>query len=207
MGRKNRLSAAADHARRSELGATPAGDFEVDSLGPDSYAVDTSRDALVEPGAAELPLGRSADPVIDASLSRNRLPQDETSGAALLGDAEEPRSLSEVDLALGDVWSSSPDEAPQSEGYDAVSPEDLGAVWIERATQTSSEHRSHASPAEELSPLEDLMSQGSRDSARAADDRDEDLFDEEASQDEAPSEDEEIADEDLDPAPAPKSRP
>ncbi len=205
MGRKNRLSAA-DHARRSELGATRAGDVEADSLGPRSSAVDTSRDALIEPDAAELPLGRSADPVIDASLSRSRLPQDETSGATLLGDAEEPRSLSEVDLALGDVWSSSPDEAPRSEGYDAVSPEDLGAVWIERATQTSSEHRSHASPAEDLSPLADLMSQGSRDSARAADDRDEDLLDEEALQDEAPSAEEEIADDDLDPRSASQSR-
>lgn len=135
-------------------------------------AVDTSRASLVEPESAELPIGRSADPAIDASLSRSRLPQDETSGAALLAEHEPLPHRRDIDLALDDVWSATPGiaEPEQSEGYDAVIPEDMGAVWIERATETTHEHRPHASDPSDIPQLEDLVSQGTIDSSRGLDD-------------------------------------
>lgn len=151
---------------------------------PHLTAVDTSRASLVEPESAELPIGRSADPAIDAALSRSRLPQDETSGAALLAEHELPLNRRDIDLALDDVWSATPGiaEPEQSEGYDAVLPEDMGAVWIERATETTHEHRPHASDPSDIPALEDLVSQGTIDSSRGLDedeiDEDEDEIDE-----------------------------
>jgi hypothetical protein len=146
-------------------------------------------DTLIERDSAELPIGRSADPDIDMSLSHDAR-QDETSGASLLteptSDEPAPRSA-DIDLALDDVWSSTPGiaEPEQSEGYDAVLPEDLGTVWIQRATQTTHEERPHASDATETPRLEDLISQASLESSRALDDDDDD----------------EIADDDLDEGP------
>ena len=144
---------------------------------------------LIEPESAELPIGRSADPEIDAALSRNRLPQDDTSGAALLAEPERERR-SDFDLALDDVWSSTPGiaEPEQSEGYDAVIPEDMGAVWIERATQTTHEHRPHTSDPSDNPDLEDLVSQATRNASRALEDEDEDDIDEDALDADAPDE-------------------
>jgi hypothetical protein len=123
---------------------------------------------LVEPESAELPLGASADPDIDHTLSRSHLPQDATSGGALLGDLE-TRSEREPTDALDEVWNSAPD-AEQTEGYDAVEPENLGAVWLERATQTTHDERAHVSDPNEIPNLEALtMSEGSVMSARAPD--------------------------------------
>jgi hypothetical protein len=121
-------------------------------------AVDTSREHMVEPERAELPVGRSADPAIDEALSRSWSAHDETSGAALLTD-DEPRSQRRFgDMSLDDVWNAMPgfSEGEQSEGYDAVSPEDMGAVWLERATQTTHEGNPHASDPNDLPPLDQL---------------------------------------------------
>lgn len=134
-------------------------------------------DTLIERDSAELPIGRSADPDIDMSLSRDAR-QSETSGASLLtdldGDEPAPRSR-DIDLALDDVWSSTPGiaEPEQSEGYDAVLPEDLGSVWIQRATQTTHDERPHASDPSDTPRLEDLISQASLESSRALDEEDE----------------------------------
>ncbi|HYP89902.1 MAG TPA: hypothetical protein VEQ59_17155 [Polyangiaceae bacterium] len=148
--------------------------------------VNTSSDALIEPESAELPLGRSADPEVDAALSRTRLPQEDTSGAALQAEripfAEEPN-----DGSLDDIWNadSGLDELPtQSEDYDAVNPESLGGVWLERATQTTHAHRSH-SDVSELEQLEGLtVSEATLNSSGFAEegaeaDKDEDEDDEE----------------------------
>jgi hypothetical protein len=131
------------------------------------------RSQLVEPESAELPIGASADPDIDHSLSRSYLPQDATSGSALLGDVEPRGELLATDASLDDVWNAMPGlvGGEQTEGYDAVQPEDLGAVWLERATQTTHEDRPHASDPFDVPNLDALtVSEGSRLSARALDD-------------------------------------
>jgi hypothetical protein len=143
---------------------------------------------LVEPESAELPLGVSADPDIDDTLSRSHLPQDSTSGGALLGEVEERAELDASDASLDDVWNAMPGlvGGEQTEGYDAVQPEDLGAVWLERATQTTHDERPHASDPNEVPNLDALaMSEGSVLSARAPD--------------EIAEEEEEIGDDDLGP--------
>jgi hypothetical protein len=144
---------------------------------------------MIEPESAELPLGRSADPEIDASLSHGVEPG-ETSGASLRAEYDAAPRSGDIDLALDDIWSSTPGiaEPEQSEGYDAVLPEDLGAVWIQRATQTTHEDRPHASDPNDLPDLDALVSQASLVSSGTLDDEglDED--------------DNEIADDDLDDA-------
>lgn len=150
--------------------------------------------SLLEPESAELPIGRSADPEIDESLSRRYLPQDETSGAALLGDLEPSPESDAGDASLDEVWNSMPGlvGGEQTEGYDAVQPEDLGAVWLERATQTTHDERPHLSDPNDVPNLDALvMSEASRTSARALDD-----IDEEDGEDE--EEDEAIEDDALD---------
>jgi hypothetical protein len=121
--------------------------------------VSTDADERVEPESAELPIGRSADPAIDDALSRRLLPQDDTSGAALLAGSEPFANESTTDASLDEVWNSLPGiaEGEQSEGYDAVTPEDLGAVWLERATQTTHENRPHGSDPNDVPDLENLL--------------------------------------------------
>ena len=159
------------------------GELKSSGLSSDRYSdirdlspADTSRESMIEPESAELPIGRSADPDIDWALSRTRLPQDDTTGAALFAEPEtESRSRrSDVDLALDDVWSSTPGiaEPEQSEGYDAVLPEDLGAVWIERATQTTHEHRPRESDPNEVPQLEELVSQSTYTASHSRDEGD-----------------------------------
>ena len=136
---------------------------------------------LVEPESAELPIGRSADPEIDASLSRHLLPQDETTGAALMAEPESMSDATPSDAALDEIWNSLPGfaEGEQTEGYDAVTPEDLGAVWLERATQTTHEHLPHASDPSDTPTLESLgISEASIASSRSPDEEDEDEMDE-----------------------------
>jgi hypothetical protein len=139
-------------------------------------AVDASREHMIEPDSAELPIGRSADPAIDVALSRTG--QDETSGGALLAEPapRDRRSFSES--SLDEVWNAMPGfaEDAQSEGYDAVEPEDLGAVWLERATQTTHDARPHASDPNDLPALDEMV----------------------FSRDEDDEDDEEIEDDDLD---------
>lgn len=163
---------------------------EIRDLSP----ADSSRESMVEPESLELPIGRSADPDIDWALSRNRLSQDDTTGGALLSEPESRGRRSDIDLALDDVWSSTPGiaEPEQSEGYDAVLPEDLGAVWIERATQTTHEHRPHASDPSDVPQLEDLVSQSSVAASRSPDD--DESFDVDTHDDEDVIEDDELDD-------------
>ena len=159
---------ALGEAKRS--GLSSARYSEIRDLSP----VDTSRESMVEPERAELPIGRSADPDIDWALSRDRHAQHDTTGGALLSESEPRDRRSDVDLSLDDVWSSTPGiaEPEQSEGYDAVLPEDLGAVWIERATQTTHEHRPHASDPNDAPQLEDLVSQSTYTASRAREEAD-----------------------------------
>jgi hypothetical protein len=147
---------------------------------PESWDFAEGRDfdTLIERDSAELPIGRSADPDIDMSLSHDAR-QNETSGASLLAeltsDEPAPRSA-DIDLALDDVWSSTPGiaEPEQSEGYDAVLPESLGTVWIQRATQTTHDERPHASDPRDTPQLEDLISQASIASSRSSEDEEAD---------------------------------
>ncbi len=121
-------------------------------------AVDTSREHMIEPESAELPVGRSADPEIDEALWRSRAAHDQTSGAALLADEPPQRERSFRAMSLDEVWNAMPGfaEGEQSEGYDAVSPEDMGAVWLERATQTTHETNPHASDPNDVPSLDQL---------------------------------------------------
>jgi hypothetical protein len=138
---------------------------------------DESDDEVIDPESAELPVGRSADPEIDDSLSRDMLPQEKTTGAALLTEADLFADASQTDASFDEVWSSLPGiaEGEQSEGYDAVTPEDLGAVWLERATQTTHEDRPHGSDPNELPPVENLVvSQATIASSHLIEDEDED---------------------------------
>lgn len=147
---------------------------------------------MVESDRAELPIGRSADPAIDEALSRTRSAHDETSGGSLLTD-DEPRSQHAFrDLSLDEVWNATPGfaEGEQSEGYDAVTPEDLGAVWLERATQTTHESNPHASDPNEMPALDQLAV---RHDQELDEDEDEDELDEDEDEDE-----DEIAEDDLD---------
>jgi hypothetical protein len=166
----------------------------------DSELLD-SEPGLIEPESAELPVGASADPDIDHTLSRSHLPQDSTTGGALRGDVEtssEAETRAEVearDGSLDDVWNAMPGSVPgeQSESYDAVPPEDLGAVWLERATQTTHDERLQATDPNESSDLEALgMSEGSVLAARAPDEVAEE------NEENAENEENEIADDDLD---------
>lgn len=145
--------------------------------------VSTAADERVEPESAELPIGRSADPEIDDALSRKLLPQDDTSGAALLANVEPFANEATTDASLDEVWNSLPGvaEGEQSEGYDAVTPEDLGAVWLERATQTTHERRPHGSDPNDMPDPEALLiSEATLASAQI----DEDAIDERIAEDE-----------------------
>ncbi|MDF3070130.1 MAG: hypothetical protein K0R38_5731 [Polyangiaceae bacterium] len=157
--------------------------------------VSTGSDELVEPESAELPIGRSADPNIDDALSRRLLPQDETSGAALLASNEPFANEAPTDASLDEVWNSLPGiaEGEQSEGYDAVAPEDLGAVWLERATETTHEARPHGSDPNEIPNVEELLvSEATLASAQMPDA----ALDEEEEDDEDEDDEEEEDDED-----------
>jgi len=118
---------------------------------------------LIESESAELPVGRSADPEIDDALVGAHGADDETSGGLLRGEyeapAEVPTRAPAADAALDEIWNSLPGfaEGEQTEGYDAVTPEDLGAVWLERATQTTHETRPHANDPSEVPELENLL--------------------------------------------------
>ena len=124
--------------------------------------VRTRQPGLIEPESVELPVGRSADPEIDARTGEHRA-NDETSGGLLRGEyepaAEGRGQAHTMDAALDEIWNSLPGfaEGEQTEGYDAVMPEDLGAVWLERATQTTHETRPHASDPSEVPELENLL--------------------------------------------------
>jgi hypothetical protein len=137
--------------------------------GSDDYLA-LIEDDLLEADRRELPLGRSADPAIDDEL-RPSDRDDETSGAALFPEPEPDRPISE-DIALDQIWDAAPrsEEDALAEGYDAVTPEDLGSVWLERATQTTHEERPYTSDPSDPATLDELMiSEATRASARPLD--------------------------------------
>jgi hypothetical protein len=170
-----------------------------------SHGVISDESDELEAGATEresgeLPVGRSADPEIDAALLHPTLAVDTTSGASLFGEPEPPPSLHYREPALDEIWDAMPGiaEGEQTEGYDAVTPEDLGAVWLERATQTTHEDRPHVSDPADVPALEALsVSEASLASALALDELE---ADEGLELDEplrADSGDDEIADDEL----------
>ena len=112
---------------------------------------------LIEIDGPELPIGRSADPEIDDALQRYSLREEATTGGALLGDAEPTNPRIEAG-ALDEIWDAAGgmSDGEQTEGYDAVSPEELGSVWLSRATQTTHEERPHVIDPDTLPYLEDL---------------------------------------------------
>src|SRR5438045_2475323 len=86
---------------------------------PASSVASEDQQAPVEASIAELPLGRSADPNIDHRLSREHLPQNDTSGASLRGDAAPESTPAD---SLDELWRAVPDlaEPDQLDGYDAT---------------------------------------------------------------------------------------
>lgn len=164
-------------------------------------AVNTSSDERVEPESAELPVGRSADPDVDAALSRRLLPQDDTSGAVLYADREPP-SVDELrSEPLDDIWNAPGiDEGERGEGYDAVNPESLGAVWLERATQTTHESRHDAANSSDLPQLDELtLSEATLGTSGLVEDENEDdIIEEDALGEDILAEDEEDEDDEDD---------
>jgi hypothetical protein len=151
-----------------------AGPDKLESL-ESSDAPDPSYDHLVERDSQELPIGHSADPEIDRELFHTQ-PEDQTSGASLFGEPEEPPRRGRDDAALDEIWNATPGfaEGEQTEGYDAVSPEDWGTVWLERATQTTHEDRPHPNDPNDVPDIEDLsVSEASHLSSLPPDERDE----------------------------------
>lgn len=141
------------------------------------------------PESAELPIGNSADPELDGSLSHTRLAIDATSGASLFGEPEPSPLRHFQEQSLDDIWNALPgmSEGEQTEGYDAVTPEDLGAVWLERATQTTHEHRPHASDPSDVPDLEALaVSEGSLSATHSPDEDDDEIRDDELDTDPFP---------------------
>jgi len=157
---------------------------------------------MVEPDSAELPIGRSADPAIDYALSRSRSRREETSGGSLLADDELREQRTFRDGSLDEVWNAMPGfaEGEQSEGYDAVMPEDMGAVWLERATQTTHEANPHASDPNDVPSLDQLAVRRDDELLEEADDELEGLDDEltEVEKELDEEEDDEIAEDELD---------
>lgn len=130
---------------------------------------------MIEPDSAELPIGRSADPAIDDSLARTR--QDDTSGGALLSEPAPGGRRSFSESSLDEVWNAMPGftDGEQSGGYDAVEPEDLGAVWLERATQTTHDTRPRGSDPNDLPALDEMIVSLDEDDDDAIDDDDLDV--------------------------------
>lgn len=123
--------------------------------GADGF-VELASEDLIEAERPELPIGRSADPAIDDELLFTG-ERDATSGA-LFSEPEPDRPVSE-DISLEQIWDAAPrtEKEPPTEGYDAVAPEDLGSVWLERATETAREDRLYTSDPAEPAALDELM--------------------------------------------------
>jgi hypothetical protein len=144
--------------------ATAAASSTPRAPGSNSYIAELVSEDLIEADGPELPIGRSADPDIDYALQPSRPRQEETSGSALLAHSQGTRSLSEsLSLdesgSLDEIWDATPSlsSGDQGEGYDAVSPEDLGSVWLQRATQTTHEARPDSSDPADLPELEGFL--------------------------------------------------
>lgn len=159
---------------RSLTRETAGEDIEFDPGNGGLIEFDPSYDRLVDRESAELPIGHSADPAIDEALSHDKV-EDDTSAASLhVGPEDQPRRGRD-DLGLDEIWNATPGfaEGEQTEGYDAVSPEEWGSVWLERATQTTHDERPHPSDPGEIPILEELaVSQASSSAALPPDERD-----------------------------------
>jgi hypothetical protein len=108
------------------------------ALAPDPVAVG---EELVDPEAVEVPLGSSSDRSFAGQLSHSKVPQPDTTGAALLDRYEPSGSLSEVRVG---AFIDPPEVTAQptfrpvvgEEHYDAIAPESAGLEWLSRATQS-----------------------------------------------------------------------
>jgi len=91
--------------------------------------------------------GGSTQRSLVGDVGENNLVSDTQASTAAL---EEPAlgDIEELEIELVDIDSM----AEEEEGYDASSPDDLGALWLSRATQTSGER---ASPGIENDGLDD----------------------------------------------------
>ncbi len=149
--------------------ASPERESEQDFEGRGSDFDGPVSEDLIEVEVPELPIGRSADPAIDDALQPLGQGQNETSGAALLARPERRMALSD---SLDEIWDASPGfaEGEQTEGYDAVAPDNLGAVWLSRATQTTHDAPPHASYRADLPDLEDLVANEAQELDEDADD-------------------------------------
>jgi hypothetical protein len=130
-----------------ERQATPGSQrHEVSSLvGPHALAPSASAvgEELIDPGAIEVPLGQSADAQIDYELSHSKLPQPDSSGAALhrLEPEEDLRvdTLPLPDPSIEEALTARPmkESRAREDAYDAIAPDDLASEWLTRATEAS----------------------------------------------------------------------
>jgi hypothetical protein len=107
------------------------------AIAPDPVGVG---EELVDPDVIEVPLGSSSDPSFAGQLSHSKMPQPDTTGAALLDVEEATGALSEVRLSAfaEDVEiTAQPSQRPLlgDEHYDAIAPESAGLEWLARATE------------------------------------------------------------------------
>ena len=107
------------------------------AIAPDPVAVG---EELIDPDVIEVPLGSSSDPSFAGQLSHSKMPQPNTTGAALLDGEETTGALSEVRLssfADDAEVTAQPSQKPLlgDEHYDAIAPESAGLEWLARATQ------------------------------------------------------------------------
>lgn len=159
-----------------------AGRQEVSSLfGPMAFAPDEDAmgEELLDPGAIEVPLGQSADPGIDYRLSHAKLPQPDSTGAALhrsetsAGVHSEGTPDFEENTTDPMLTAQPMHERPLlDDAYDALAPDDLGAEWLARATEASSsgpdDDFAEAQPAELLYEVGmAIVSEGSLNAASA----------------------------------------
>jgi hypothetical protein len=110
------------------------------ALAPDPVAIG---EELVDPEALEVPLGSSSDSSYRAQLSRSKLPQPDTTGAALLEVPEAHGGMQKVAIADTDgvlelTAQLSERPTPSDEHYDAIPPENAGLEWLTRATEAPS---------------------------------------------------------------------
>jgi hypothetical protein len=111
------------------------------ALAPDRVAIG---EELVDPESLEVPLGISSDESFGPRLSHDKLPQPDTTGAALFdlpevdGEGMEIVSLASSDDA--DTLTAQPKQRPlfDEEHYDAIPPESAGVEWLARATEAPS---------------------------------------------------------------------
>lgn len=86
--------------------------------------------------------------------------QDAERSQALMDALAEPLPVDDeqIEIELVDVDSLE----QQDESYDAISPDDLGALWLARATQTSEAHASSSVDNDEFADLNDELDPSGR---------------------------------------------